>query len=346
MSIRQIGAALAALGLVAVLTTLPTTASAVTAGGAVPDASPTATGDDTQPIAFTTTTQTATVGTAPSIALDVGDWWQSTCIAVPAGGCDDTPTVELDEKGGSTPLLTGIALDAATVRIDAFDLVDGLHAGTHVLTATCEAPFTCATTTPLTLTVSPAPLTVDGRVQTDDAHPTGAVVTALLSGAVLDQYEGCECTLDPAGTWSVAIEDAAGRTVITRTIPVAAGGSRDTSFYWNDVPRDAQFRATFSFAPSGRQAADFDVTSDTISYASPAAASAPVASTPDPQAQTPERTSARTPTLPLWLLVALGMLALAALVAIAVLVVRLALGPVLVIRRDVLDGADDRQDAS
>ena len=329
MSIRQVAFAAA----VAALVIVP--ASAASALEAT----------DPEPIAFTATTATITVGQPITATLQLGDWWSEKCVTSATGEqCPDPSSVHVTLDGRT--VIEQLPIDAQTLQVALYDRAQDLSVGVHTLTAGCNAPFTCATTTPLKVTVQAASLSVDGRVETDEAHPTGAVVTALLSGDVIDQYLGCACSLDPAGSWSVSITDADGAKVFTRTIAVKAGEGKDVSAYWNDVPSGGTFTARFAFTPSGSAASKFRVGSDEITYSSPAASTPQDDATPDPSAQVATTTTTRTPSLPLWLIAAGGALVLAALIATAVLVIRLASGPVLVLPRAVLEPGDPEEQDS
>jgi hypothetical protein len=300
---------------------------------------------DPQPISFASTSESIVIGQPIQATLHLGSYWDDACVVADDGKSCSTPKTLHIVLDGET-VLDDVEITSADVSVSVYRTARELHVGSHTVDAVCDPPFSCATTTPLTLTVTPAQLTVDGRVETDEHHTRGAIVSALLTGDVLDQYLGCDCSLDPAGHWTITITDDDDEQVVSRTVPVSSGTTKDVSFYWNDVRRDTHFTARFSFTPDGRHASDVAVTSDVVQYTSPEPTTPVTPATPDPAGGATAATAAHTPTMPVWVIVAGGAVALAVLIAIAALMIRVASGPVLRVPREELDGQDAPSDSA
>ena len=203
-----------------------------------------------------------------------------------------------------------------------------LSAGTYSLSAKYISPYTTRShpgmsrnNKPGTLVIKAAPLSIDLRVETDENQPAGAVVSSQLLGDFVEKpndcWEGSSCKRILAdGTWDFEITDAAGETIIEKSIETKADASRFASFYWHDVPPSSDYSATATFTPvkSGVGNFTFDAPG-TAAFTSPDAPSTGLPGTPEEPVVAEPSTAGSS--IPLWSVLA-WFAALLVLFAIAI----------------------------
>ncbi|BDZ44335.1 hypothetical protein [Naasia aerilata] len=268
------------------------------------------------------------------VSIEYGEPWGLTLSSIATAscyGCDTTVTLLVDGDAAASTWGTAGTRSYGTSQsyFSSYQVDEPLSAGEHELTATVAGnqfglELFGQTAEPATITVAPAALAVDLRVETDPIHSANAVVTARLAGHFIeslvprqydDQEDSHQPPMLPAGTWSVSIADASGAAVYTQETPVEAGGDPYLTQYWKDVPAGTTFTASASFTPSGDTADDFTVTNaENASYTSPAATTV-VAPVDEPDAVEPTASTAG-PSVPLWVAAAAGLVGLSGLLAI------------------------------
>jgi hypothetical protein len=201
-----------------------------------------------------------------------------------------------------------------------------LSAGKHTLTVTAQSGCGAETAT-VTITVSKAPLTFDARITADPNAPGNAIITSQAIGDFMDRlpdavYRDDNSARFPAGTWKIAVVDDSGASVHEDTIAGKVGDPGYISAYWLQAPEDASLTATVEFTPSGSLAGDFTVTQPapfgyTTGQTTNAGLTKPADDGP-PRSTTPTGF-----TLPVWSLVAAGVLAVAAIAVGIVFAIRL-----------------------
>ena len=153
-----------------------------------------------------------------------------------------------------------------------------------------RTPTMSAINAPGNLEITPAPLAIDFRIETDANQSAGAVVNAQLTGKFItgieecQSYEGCHEPL-PNGTWTFAIKGSDGEILTEKTIETTGNAGRFASFYWHDVPAGSDYTATARFAPTAAAAGNFTIDSageasftspDAIAVGEPGAPEEPV----------------------------------------------------------------------
>lgn len=217
-----------------------------------------------------------------------------------------------------------------------YEFGSNLPAGTYSLVADYNDKHCCGpdpgmhrNNKPGTLVITPAPLSIDLRVETDPNQPAGAVVSSQLLGDFVDNanncYEGSACERVLAdGTWDFSITSEGGEPLVEKQITTKGDASRFASFYWHDVPSSADYEATATFTPVKSGAGNFTIDSPgTASFTSPDAVA--VGGPGAPEEPVVEVVVNEDSTVPLWGVIAwfivLGLL-LAVAVVFTLLVVR------------------------
>lgn len=192
-------------------------------------------------------------------------------------------------------------------------------------------PLVATPSAPASLTIEPAPISIEHKVVVDPNNPVNAIVTASMTGAYIDYTVWSVTALPeeltpsvprtPGGTWTLRITNG-DEVALERQFDQPAGTSPNLSFYWTDVPLNAQLSSTVTFAPTGSSVGNFDVTqSPSFAFTSaPEGRPVPVAdpSGTDQDDIVPEEGTS----FPLGAVILAGVIGLALVAAIVVLVVR------------------------
>lgn len=172
--------------------------------------------------------------------------------------------------------------------------------------------------------VTPAPIAVDLRVDSDDNNREGAVVSAQLTGEYMKRVSCYECvpSVSPAGVWTFSVVDSTGETVVKDKITSEQVESQFASFYWSDIPASTDFVASATFTPSGDAAKNFEVAPDSgVAFTSPSAPESSDAGAP-PVDVLEEPADAAPATVPLWAVLVSGAVLLLLLIVAVVLLNR------------------------
>ena len=255
--------------------------------------------------------------------------------------CTDVLTVTLTGDNGVTKTTKVSLYDAnssskpASGNLSSYAFDDSLPAGIYTVTSTVEKFVRRDRDHPYrspgaTLTVKPAALTVDLRVESDATQPLGAVVSARLDGAFVENYNRClgyeECrATPPAGRWDFTVTDEAGETIVEKSINVKSTDAQFASFYWHGVAAESDFTTTGTFTASDPDRGSFTVEqAGDVSFTSPDAA---VTDTPETPVVVPEVEEVDPgSTIPVWVAAAwllVLLLLIAACVTFGILVGRL-----------------------
>lgn len=221
-------------------------------------------------------------------------------------------------------------LQGGRVYISQYEVSDSMPAGTYSVAAKFNGPLwdpampvvNSPANTPAKLVITPAKLSVDFRIETDEHQPSGAIASAQLVGPFVQGAEDCygyeKCHLPvPDGEWAFTIKDESGAVVAEKKIPVKGDATQFASFYWHDVPAESNFTGSATFTPVSGQAGNFTITPENeLLFTSP---DAPEVDESDPAVVVPVTEEPEAPsTVPLWLVIlGLGILVLL-LIAVAV----------------------------
>lgn len=197
-------------------------------------------------------------------------------------------------------------------------------AGTGSLVGPAGTPYT--TTSPATLTITPAALTVVLTVSADPSNASNAIVSGTLTGAFRDNFyttSFAEGPLTPAGTWRLEVTDENGDVV--HEVDVDRADTDDilgVSSYWSGVaPGTYTVRATFT--PAGASSTNFTITqAGPVTYTAAPAPGATSTAAPAPPAPPPSP-EASGMTLPGWIPLVAGVLSAGLLALLVVQIVRL-----------------------
>ena len=270
---------------------------------------------------------------ATAQSVEYGEMWDAAVVVGPLVGCyyKCNGLVTIYDNGeffGSYELLLS-ATDESYVSLGNWSQPDGVGTGSHVFTAALESrpdfspePYVGSTSTSLDVTISPAPLAADLRVETDPVNSSNAIITARLTGAFVDRLEpfvGERTPNLPSGTWNVSLTDGDGTEVWRQEATVEAGGMPYLTWYWQAAPRDATFAGSAVFTPTGDSATEFASSPAAISYTSPPAPSTPANG--EPAVEDPV-TAPVVETLPLWAIILGALIAAASLLVIVLALVR------------------------
>jgi hypothetical protein len=207
------------------------------------------------------------------------------------------------------------ALKVGSYTIDVTVSTDGLGGSTGT------------TTTPASLTVTPAPLGIELRVLPDPNNSEAAIVSAAFTGRFVDEYQPSfypSSAVSPGGEWHIALKDSTGEVAVERNVERAAGDDAlATSFYWADAEPGEEYSATATFTPTGSSNANFSVSPATTFTFTAGESSRPVPSSTaaaEPASDLPEPTGFAAP---LWLVILVSILIAGLGALVTVLSVRL-----------------------
>ena len=291
--------------------------------------------------------------TASSPSVEFGGYWDFSVdlknTACNLGECQNSLEVTVVGDNGFREKFTTDVFESERAYFSQYNLKKPLAAGSYTFTGRYIDPYPAengvpgpmaSSNKPGKLTIVPAQLAVDFRIETDEHQPTGAIANAQLTGPFIQAVDGCygssECHPEmSAGEWTFIVKDDTGATVQEKTIPVKGTATQFASFYWHDVPASSDFVATASFAPIAGQEGNYDIEQATeLSFTSPAP---PVIDESDPAVVVPVTEEAAAPSsVPLWLVIlGLGLLVLL-LIAVAIFF--------LLLRRQTAPAPDDDDD--
>lgn len=197
----------------------------------------------------------------------------------------DSETLQVTLKGGDGFSRTEgfYVSDTGVAYISSYEFGGNLAAGSYTLTGKYKSPYRYRTSPstspdnkPGTLTVVPAPLSIDLRIETDENQPAGAVVSSQLLGDFVEKqndcYEGSPCKRVLAdGTWAYTITGTDGETLVEKSIATKGNPGRFASFYWHDVPSSSNYTASATFTPVTSAAGNFAIEAPgAASFTSPA----------------------------------------------------------------------------
>ena len=135
--------------------------------------------------------------------------------------------------------------------------------------------------TPATLTVAPAALAEDARVQQDSNNPVVTVISAALAGEYIDRWAwtSTDPNLEPryaripGGTWRIVVTDDQGATVLEESIVRANGAVPTATLAVTDLPPDTTLSASVTFTLDASSAGNFTLTqSQPFGFTTPAEA--------------------------------------------------------------------------
>ena len=164
----------------------------------------------------------------------------------------------------------------------------------------------------MTLKITPAPATSEVRISADPLNARNAVISARLKAPIIDDDEhgGSDWGL-PAGTWHLAAADSSGATAFSKDVGIAANTVAFANVLWQNVPPGNEFSVTATFKPSGTSGANFVVTAAPgVNFTTAAQPTPTPTSNPS---QAPAAADLTGAPIPLWALILLGLLGLAAL---------------------------------
>jgi len=297
----------------------------------------------------------------PTTPVEYGSYWDFTVnvsnTPCSLGDCEKSLEVSVIGDNGHrerfrTDVFDTDELDMARAYFGQYNLKNPLGAGAYTFTARFIDPYSGEATGvgPLTmasgnkagkLTITPAKVAVDLRIETDEHQPTAAIAFAQLTGPFIQAIDGCygstDCHPDlSAGEWTFTIKDDIGATVQEKKIPVKGTATQFASFYWHDVPASSDFIVSASFTPIDGQKSNYDIEQATeVTFSSPAP---PVIDESDPAVVVPVTEEPAAPSsVPLWLVIlGLGLLVLL-LIAVAIFFILL--------RRQSAPAVDDSVDS-
>lgn len=188
--------------------------------------------------------------------------------------------------------------------------------GSYTLTVTFQPPTTTtpAVSSALPVTIGPAELAFTLTTQADPAVPTALIASALLTRENEDTYVG----VTPGGVWTLTATNDAGEEVFARELTFGTDGARLWgSTYWADAPPGEKITLTVSATGT---AAEYSIT-DASTTLTTVSAPAPQP-TPEPTPPPDEVASASAAALPVWSLLAAGLVFLIALATIIASLIR------------------------
>ncbi|MFC9559119.1 hypothetical protein [Agromyces sp. NPDC056965] len=275
----------------------------------------------------------------PDTPFSYGEYWN---LEVKASGLvfGTEPTFSgevrvssIEGAYGAVTFYPGTEPGTATAYIGASPSLAPLDAGEYdvqvsVATTTPWGIVYTGRSEPVTFTVAPAPLSTSVRMTPDPSNADNSIVALGLSGAFVSQLapgvsqtENPSVPVLPAGAWRIAIVDDSGASAFDTTIDQPDGGQPAVSVYWVGAEPSTSYSVTGSFKPNGQAAGNFTISdAPAFPYTSPSpqrpqptpAVAGPVAAAP---------TEDGNPTLPVWSVVALVLVALGLMVAIVVLLI-------------------------
>ena len=241
--------------------------------------------------------------------------------------CNDSLILTFTGDNGTTVVGKADVYGDENAYFSSFELEDSLPAGTYTITSKFKDPWGAKTVLSSAnnapkLTINPAPVAVDFRVETDPHQPTGAIVNAQLTGVFLDGIAACLGSVpchEPlaSGTWDFAITDESGAVLVEKQIAAKGPASQFASFYWHNVPAGSNFTGTAKFTFAGTIGKSFVIEQAAdVAFTSPAAVAAGEPGSVEVPAVTEEPETG--PSLPFWAI--LAWIVVMALLAVAVTV--------------------------
>lgn len=188
--------------------------------------------------------------------------------------------------------------------------------GSYTLTVTFQPPTTTtpAVSSPLPVTIVPAELAFTLTTQADPAVPAALIASALLTRENGETYVG----VTPGGVWTLKGTNEAGEEVLARDLTFGTDGARLWgSTYWADPPPGEKITLTISATGT---AAEYSITDASTTLTTVAAPAPPP--TPEPTPPPDEVASASAAALPVWSLLAAGLVFLAAVLTILIVLIR------------------------
>ena len=168
------------------------------------------------------------------------------------------------------------------------------------------------TPTPALLTVTPAPLTIDLRATADPSRPDATIVAASLSGQYIDRYANGYADDPyelPAGEWNITVTDDNDHVVGDYSTQATGGDDAfATGFYFTDATADTIYTAKATFTPSGALAPSFSVSPSSEVSFTPRLDTRPVPTSTAEAAIVPPQVEQTGLHVPIWVLIALGLL--------------------------------------
>ena len=147
--------------------------------------------------------------------------------------------------------------------------------GTHSINVSYPEDSGTATSAPnaAKVIITPTAILTTTTISPDPSNSGNAIITSQLSGKYIDQLPTCQCEgqngyLMPAGTWSLAVTDSSGNTVLSKNADQAANGLPTFVNYWPSVPAGDTFTAQSTFTPAGNAKSNFTLTSQKFSWTS------------------------------------------------------------------------------
>lgn len=194
-----------------------------------------------------------------------------------------------------------------------------------------DQPFVGEPASPATLTIDPAALRVDSRVQQDSNNPVVTVISAALTGEYIDEWAWTSSYPDvepgyarvPGGTWRIVVTDDEGTTVVDETVDRQEGAVPSTTLAIADLPRDTTLSATATFTLDAASAGNFTVAqAESFAFTTPAEGR-PILVVDDETLDEVAIMADPEPTVPVGVIAMAGLIALGLATTVVVQVVRL-----------------------
>lgn len=257
-----------------------------------------------------------------AVAIEYGSAWGFEMLAKNSGcstrDCDDALTLTIRPANGSSTTVSETVVpispqEAAYLNAYSTPELMALPVGDYEISGAISAADGTSLpmrsrNEPASLRITPATVGIELRVASDENQPSGAIVSAQLTGefanALADCFGSDLCHAKfPAGTWTLSIVDASGDLIISREFEKPQGASQFASFYWHDVPADSDFTASATFTPQANDAGNFSITSAFgVPFSSPK--SDPVEIDEIPRSSIETEQVENESTIPLWAAVA------------------------------------------
>jgi len=183
------------------------------------------------------------------------------------------------------------------------------------------------TSRPVHVTVTPTALAIDLRATADPNRPDATIISASLSGPYIDIYaNGTASDLYdlPAGEWNIVVADDEGEIVAEYSAEATSSANAFAAgFYFTDAQADMLYSAKATFTPSGALAPSFTVSPSSEVSFTPRPNTRPVPTSTATVELAPPSAEETGLTVPMWALLAAGLLLAGLAVFGSVLFVRL-----------------------
>ncbi|MGV8885105.1 MAG: hypothetical protein ACOH1T_05890 [Microbacteriaceae bacterium] len=189
-----------------------------------------------------------------------------------------------------------------------------------------QASQKATTDAPAKLTIAPAKLATQLRVDADPSSPSNVIVTVLATGRFvkeIDYSRSGYSPMMPAGTWTVTAKDSNGDVAFSEDFTQEEGTQSSFSAYWAGAPAATTYTFDGDFTPDAAVAGNFSVEPAAAVSLSTPVADAVVVPGDGEKPTAPIAVVSADPSLPIWAIVTLIILIITLAVATAVLAIRM-----------------------